>query len=346
MNINKTNPELRKQALLQWLNQLSQSYKLELKNISSASSDASFRHYYRIPAADGTVIAMDSPPCSENTEAFVQITKLLNTHGITVPSILEQDIQNGFLLISDLGNKTYYQVVQDVNDNKLQSMYRSAIKVLIKLQKVPANNLPKYSSELLANELQLFTEWYAQKYKGINITNAELNTLQNIYKDLAKHNSSVPYVFVHRDFHSPNLMMPNSPNDDPGVIDYQDALYGPITYDIASLVMDARTTWEEEQQLDWAIRYWEEAKKSGLPVSSDFNDFHVAYELMSLQRNLRVLGVFSRLSIRDNKNQYMQHIPRVNKYIRQVALRYGAFDNLVRILDKIDNIETKVGYTF
>jgi hypothetical protein len=152
-------------------------------------------------------------------------------------------------------------------------------------------------------------------------------------------------VLVHRDFHSPNLML-TPPATNPGVIDYQDALAGPISYDIASLVTDARTTWDEAQQLDWAIRYWEKARASGLPVPADFADFHRQYEWISLQRNLRIMGVFSRLSLRDGKHHYLDHMPRVSGYVRQVAARYSAFRPLIRLLDRLQNVQAQQGYTF
>src|SRR5690606_21968884 len=194
-------------------------------------------------------------------------------------------------------------------------------------------------------ELTVFPEWYATTHCQAGLDKAELAALQVVFTALVEDNAKQPVVLVHRDFHSPNLML--GPSDqEPGIIDYQDALAGPISYDIASLVMDARTTWEEPQQLDWAIRYWEAAKAAGLPIASDFADFHRQYEWMSLQRNLRILGVFARLSHRDGKHGYLDHIPRVSAYARQVAERYGPLRPLLRILDKIENRQVVTGYTF
>ena len=199
-------------------------------------------------------------------------------------------------------------------------------------------------SERLAQELTVFPEWYAQRHCQIELNDTERQTLHDSFTTLIQDNVQQPCVLVHRDFHSPNIMVNN--HGLPGIIDYQDALVGPITYDIASLVMDARTTWEEPQQLDWAIRYWEAAKAARLPVAADFADFHRAYEWMSLQRNLRILGVFARLSYRDGKHHYLDHMPRVNTYVRQVAGRYNAFRPLLRLLDKLENRQVSVGYTF
>lgn len=347
MQVNNKTMCSRKTALIQWLGTLQQQYKLDLSSISNASSDASFRSYYRIATASGTVIAMDSPPSQENTQLFINVTQILTEANIHVPSILEQDVKQGFLLISDLGNKTYYQTIQNgLEDQQLQTIYRDAIKSLVKIQQnAQTDNLPQYDAQRLLDELTVFNDWYAAQYKQVILNEQDLQTLQTCFTTLVNHNTSVANVFVHRDYHSPNLIVCD-PSINPGVIDYQDALNGPITYDIASLVMDARTTWEEDQQLDWAIRYWEAAKAAQLPIHADFADFHVAYEWMGLQRNLRILGVFARLSIRDNKHQYLDHIPRVNSYVRQVANRYGVFGPLLRVLDKIDNVPVTVGYTF
>lgn len=345
----KSDPASRDQALKTWLQSLAGPHRLALDSISPASSDASFRRYFRIATPQGTVIAMDAPPQQEDSRPFVQVTGLLQQTGLNVPEILSQDLDQGFLLLSDLGRQTYYQAVQQgVDDTRLQQMYRDAIGVLIRMQTADASTLPRYDQPRLLDELNVFLQWYVGTHRQVTLTPDETDTLSRTFETLTRHNAKAASVFVHRDFHSPNLIVHegDDPAHNPGVIDYQDAVAGPITYDIASLVMDARTTWEEPQQLDWAIRYWEAARAVGLPVDADFADFHTAYEWMSLQRNLRVLGVFARLSHRDDKHHYLDHIPRVTEYIRQVARRYDAFYPLLRILDKIDNVQTVSGYTF
>lgn len=345
----KNNTSLRDQALHDWLEHLAGTHQLDLETISPASSDASFRQYFRIKSAHGTVIAMDAPPPHEDSRPFIQITRLLQQTGLTVPDVLAQDLDQGFLLLTDLGKLTYYQAVQHgLNDADLQKLYRDAIAALIRMQTTNAQDLPRYDQPRLFDELSVFTEWYVRIHRQVTLTDAEKTTLNQAFTLLTESNAQAATVFVHRDFHSPNLMIyqGTDPGLNPGIIDYQDAVAGPITYDIASLVMDARTTWEEPQQLDWAIRYWEAAKAAGLPVDPDFADFHKAYEWMSLQRNLRVLGVFARLSHRDNKHHYLDHIPRVNAYVRQVVSRYGVFRPLLRVLDKIDDIQVVSGYTF
>lgn len=340
----------RTHALKIWLQTKADKYSLDLNNISNASSDASFRSYFRIPSQEHkSLIAMDAPPSHENTLAFIHAGNLLRESGIRVPSILEQDLEQGFLLITDLGQQTYYQIVQnDIDDLQLQTMYRQALKALVQMQTASTNGLPTYNQNLLLEELELFTQWYVGKYKQVELNDTQNKILESAFKLITKHNAKSPMVFVHRDFHSPNLIANPETKDhtNPGIIDYQDALLGPITYDIASLVMDARTTWTEEQQLDWSIRYWQAAREANLPVPADFAQFHIDYEWMSLQRNLRILGVFSRLSIRDNKHHYLDHIPRVLEYIRQVTTRYNELAALNMVINQIEGIEVKAGYTF
>ncbi|MDO5667519.1 MAG: phosphotransferase [Alcaligenaceae bacterium] len=341
----------RSQQLNQWLSQYANKYQFDFDSLQIASSDASFRSYYRIysTALDQTLVIMDAPPPQENCAVFVDIARLLDKQGLNVPKILEQDNTLGFLLQSDLGNTTYYQAVQaGIDDAQLQSIYRDALDALVLMQQTPAEHLPPYDAPRLRDEMNLFEEWYVQKYCKNELNDAEKQRLYPMLDALAQFNAQEPQVFVHRDFHSPNLMLVNSDNDgqNPAVIDFQDALYGPLSYDVASLVMDARTTWEEPQQLDWAIRYWEKARAAGLPVPADFGDFHRHYEAMSLQRNLRILGVFARLALRDNKKHYLDHIPRVIAYIRQVANRYNNYAIIARILDRLENITVEARYTF
>jgi aminoglycoside/choline kinase family phosphotransferase len=251
--------------------------------------------------------------------------------------------------LTDLGPTTYYDRIQaGIDEVSLQKMYRDALAALVQMQGAEATGLPVYDTMRLKQELGLFVEWYVIAHCKVNLAANALAGLDQVFDLLVERNAAQPRVFVHRDFHSPNLMLCERPEYgvNPGVLDFQDAVSGPITYDLASLVMDARTTWEEPQQLDWAIRYWELARKKGLPVPIDFADFHQDYEWMGLQRNLRILGVFARLNHRDGKAAYLAHMPRVNQYVRQVAGRYLAFKPLIRILDELDQVKTKVGYTF
>lgn len=340
----------RAQNLKNWLETKSTKYDLDLNNISNASTDASFRSYFRIPSGSHkTLIAMDAPPSHENTQAFIHAGTLLQSVGINTPKILEQDLEQGFLIISDLGQHTYYQLIQDkIDDAQLQTMYRQALDSLVQMQASSTNGLPHYNQELLLSELNLYTQWYVEQHKQIKLSQEQKAVLESAFQSITQHNAKSPQVFVHRDFHSPNLIVNYETENyaNPGIIDYQDALLGPITYDIASLVMDARTTWTEGQQLDWAIRYWQKARDAKLPVPEDFAQFHIDYEWMSLQRNLRILGVFTRLSIRDGKHHYLDHIPRVLEYIRQVSTRYNELARLNMLINQIEGIEIKAGYTF
>jgi len=344
-----TDNDPRLEPLTRWLESLAPSQGLALETLRPASSDASFRRYFRLDSRLGTVIVMDAPPPHEDCRPFLHVTELLQEVGINVPKVLAQDVEQGLLLLSDLGPSTYYQAVHaGLDDATLQTIYRDAIHALVRMQHARTENLPAYDEPRFLQELALFPQWYVQTHCGAELSADEQTMLHSTFALLAHDNAAQPTVLVHRDFHSPNLMVCASPEfgPNPGVIDYQDALAGPLTYDIASLVMDARTTWEEEQQLDWAIRYWDAARTAGLPIAPDFADFHRAYEWMSLQRNLRILGVFARLSHRDGKHHYLDHMPRVNNYVRQVASRYGVFKPLLRLLDRLDNRPMQFGYTF
>lgn len=336
-------------ALHDWLRGLPATLALAPDTLRPASSDASFRRYFRLDAGGGSVVVMDAPPPHEDVRPFLHVAGLLGDAGLNVPAILAQDPARGFLLLSELGPHTYYQRIQEgLDDATLQTMYRQALAALVRMQQASVSGLAAYDGARLAAELQLFPEWYVGRHHGVTLDAAAQDALQGVFSLLSSSNASQPTVLVHRDFHSPNLMACDGerygPN--PGIIDFQDALAGPITYDLASLVTDARTTWEEAQQLDWAIRYWEMARAAGLPVAADFAEFHRAYEWMGLQRNLRILGVFARLHHRDNKPGYLAHIPRVNTYVRQVAGRYGVFAPLLRLLDTLDDRQPTVGYTF
>ncbi len=336
-------------ALSKWLESLPADLKLQPDTLTPASSDASFRRYFRVAGQHRTLIVMDAPPPHENCRPFVDVAARLAQAGLNVPHILAQHLKDGFLLLTDLGPTTYYdRIQQGVDDATLQSLYRDALAALVQMQTADHHGLPAYDAVRLKDELSLFPQWYASVHCQTTLDAAAMAALNGVFDTLVAHNVKQPVVLVHRDFHSPNLMVCTAPalGQNPGILDFQDAVAGPVTYDLASLVLDARTTWEEPQQLDWAIRYWELARKTGLPVATDFAEFHRDYEWMGLQRNLRILGVFARLNHRDNKAAYLAHMPRVNQYVRQVAGRYIAFKPLLRLLDRLDNVQAKVGYTF
>ena len=318
-----------------------------MDTLRPASADASFRRYFRLDAGDRTLIVMDAPP--EHEDLPIPACGRAAARRPECACRAGAGPRPGLLLLSDLGQQNYVERIRaGIGDRELQTLYREALAALVKMQQAPVTGLAPYDTARLAQELTLFPEWYVSRHHGVTLDDKMSSALEKIFALLSASNGGQPTVLVHRDYHSPNLMVCDQPQygPNPGIIDFQDALAGPITYDLASLVTDARTTWEEPQQLDWAIRYWEMARAAGLPVDADFAEFHRAYEWMGLQRNLRILGVFARLNHRDGKKHYLDHMPRVNGYVRQVAQRYGVFTPLLRLLDSLDGRETKVGYTF
>jgi len=331
--------------LRQWLAPLATSHDFNPASLAPASGDASFRRYFRVRGADRDLIVMDAPPPVEDCRPFVHVAGLLRQANVHVPAILAQDLSQGFLLLSDLGMRNYTQAIREgLDDVQLQTLYRQAIAALVRMQHAQTDGLPVCSQDHLLQELAVFDVWYVQRYYDAVLSPEEQTQLAQCFTQLVQDNMRQPSVLVHRDFHSPNLMLctesGHGPN--PGIIDFQDAYVGPITYDLASLVTDARTTWDEAQQLDWAIRYWEAARAAQLPVAHDFTEFHRAYEWMSLQRNLRILGVFVRLYLHDGKPGYLAHLPRVLGYVRQVTTRYQAFRPLNRVLDRLQLLEPVV----
>lgn len=323
-------------ALRHWLQARTPTHGLRIETLRPVSGDASFRRYFRLDTQTGpSVIVMDAPPGREDCRPFVDVAGRLARAGVQVPAILEQDLEQGFLLLSDLGDHTYYQrLTTGLDVTARQTLYQDTIGALVTLQGADCQGLPVYSRQRMVEEFDLFPQWYIERHCGHTLSGAERAMLDQLRELLATTADVDRPVLVHRDFHSPNLMdtrgVTAGPN--PGVIDFQDALAGPITYDLASWVMDARFTWEEPEQLDWAIRYWDQARQAGLPVPDDFAVFHRDYEWMSLQRNLRILGVFARLSLRDGKPSYLNHMPRVYAYVMQVASHYDAFGPLRRLL--------------
>lgn len=343
-------PDTRLAALRHWLESLAAAEGLQADTLTPVSGDASFRRYFRIQAAGGSLIVMDAPPPHEDCGPFVAIARRLAAGGLRVPAIVAQDLNQGFLLLSDLGRQTFHEAIlagQAGDDAAWQQHMRGALRALVQMQQCPADGLPVYDQARLRQELDLFPQWYLRTHLGHEPDADTVAMLDRVFDLLAGQAAAQPRVFVHRDYHSPNLMVgTGAPDFAPGVIDFQDALSGPVSYDVASLVMDARTTWDEPQQLDWAIRYWEYARAAGLPVPADFAQFHQQYEWMSLQRNLRILGVFARLSHRDGKHHYLDHMPRVGAYVRQVAGRYAVFRPLLRLLDQAEQVPLQNGYSF
>lgn len=313
------------------------------ESIRPASADASFRRYFRVDAADGaTVIAMDAPPPHEDVRPFVHVAELLGATGVSVPKILAQDVERGFLLLTDLGSTTY---LQQLTVDTAHKLYMDAIDALILIQaQSRPGALPEYDRALLLRELTLFPDWYIGRHLGVTLSDAQRADLDKVFDTLLANNLAQPQVTVHRDYHSRNLMV--LPVGDPGILDFQDAVYGPITYDLVSLLRDAYVRWDEEMVLDWTVRYWERARRAGLPVNPDIDAFYRDFEFMGLQRHLKVLGIFARLYHRDGKSAYLNDMPLVMEYVRAAAGRYNAMAPLVRLLDALEEKAPQVGYTF
>jgi N-acetylmuramate 1-kinase len=306
-----------------------------------ASADASFRRYFRVASGGRTWVAMDAPPEREDCRPFVKVAALMRAAGVHVPEIAAQDLDQGFLLLSDLGRRTYLQAFDGTNE---EALFRDATRALVDWQAASRDGeLPPYDEALLRRELSLFPDWYVERHLGVALEAAERENLEEVFRRILARNLSEPRVFVHRDFMPRNLMV-SEPN--PGVLDFQDAVHGPISYDVASLWRDAFVTWEEERVLDGTIRYWEAARKRGLPVRADFGEFWRDVEWMGLQRHLKVLGIFARIHYRDGKPGYLGDTPRFVAYVRHACERYGELRPLARLLDRLEGVKPVAGYTF
>ncbi|HEX5539564.1 MAG TPA: phosphotransferase [Methylophilaceae bacterium] len=319
---------LREEQLHQWLNGVLADAPFSL---TPASSDASFRRYFRAHLNDHTLIVMDAPPTHEDNAAFVHAAEVLAQAGLNVPHVLEKNLELGFLLLSDLGNETYLSAL---NQATASDLYRDASQALIKLQLASRPGVfPAYDEALLTREMQLFPDWYVAKHLQQELDASQQATLQKILALLNRNILAQAQVYVHRDYHSRNLMVCDV---NPGILDFQDAVYGAITYDLVSLLKDAYIQWEEDQVLDWAVRYWQAAKKAHLPVPQDFAEFYRDFEWMGAQRHIKVLGIFARLCHRDGKSAYLNDMPLVMEYLRHVCERYVELLPLLRLLDQLE----------
>jgi aminoglycoside/choline kinase family phosphotransferase len=319
-------------SLRSWLKGLEPSWQLDLPTLAPASADASFRRYFRIASKNPdfpSLIVMDAPPQHEPLDAFIEVDLLLENAGLNVPKILEQNVAEGFLLLNDLGTKTY---LAELNSESANYLYKDATQALIQMQLASKSDmLPNYDEALLKRELDLFPEWYLGKHLHIELSKLQNLQLKQAFELIIQNNLAQAKVYVHRDYHSRNLMMTKKNN--PGVIDFQDAVYGPITYDASSLWRDAYISWPEERVIDWVIKFWEEGRQVGLPMPNDFGQFYRDFEWMGLQRHLKILGIFARLFHRDGKDGYLKDIPLVLEYAIATANRYIELKPLARILE-------------
>ena len=318
----------RRAALERWLETPLQGARFSL---APASEDASFRRYFRATLDDGrTFVAMDAPPEKEDCRPFVHVARLLAEAGVHAPRIHAQDLEQGFLLLADLGTTTYLQALTPQN---ARALFGAATDALVLWQRATrAGELPPYDEALLRREMNLFPEWYLERHLSLSLAGERKAALEKVFAALVRSALAQPQVYVHRDFMPRNLMLCD-PN--PGVLDFQDAVIGPISYDVVSLFRDAFLGWDEEFVIDGAARYWEKAKKAGLPVDADFGEFWRALEWMGLQRHLKVLGIFARINYRDGKPKYLADTPRFIAYARAVARRYAELAPLLRLLDEL-----------
>ena len=331
----------RLEELEQWL---AGHYRTGSFRLTPASADASFRRYFRVHLAEGptpSVIAMDAPPEHEDCRPFTHVAALLERAGLNAPRVLAQDLERGFLLLTDLGSTTYLAALDAGNADGL---FADAIDALVRWQLASrAGELPPYDAALLRRELDLFPDWYIARHLGVALADPQRQALESAFRLILASNLAQPRVYVHRDYMPRNLMV-SDPN--PGILDFQDAVFGPISYDVASLFRDAFVSWPEEQVLDWTIRYWEKARRAGLPVDNDFGAFYRDLEWMGLQRHLKVLGIFARLQYRDQKPEYLGDTPRFLGYVRAVCERYAPLAQLARLLDELEGRKPEVRYTF
>jgi len=329
----------RAEQLRQWLSAILR----DEFSIAPASDDASFRRYFRVlrRGEQPSLIAMDAPPEKESCAQFVRVAALFAEAGAHVPVVQAQDLAQGFLLLSDLGSTTYLDALVE---RTAASLYGHALDALVRIQLASrAGVLPDYDRDLLEKELRLFPDWYVARQLKRQLAPAQVESLQSAFSAILANNLAQPRVFVHRDYHSRNLMVCDPC---PGILDFQDAVYGPITYDLVSLLRDAYIAWGEDRVIDWAVRFWEKARGAGLPVARDFSDFYRDFEWMGAQRQLKVLGIFARLSLRDGKHGYLKDQPRVMSYLRRTCGRYRELAPLAHLLDELDAADNRVGHTF
>ena len=330
-----------------WLGALAPRFGLDTQTLRLASADASFRRYLRINGAQGSLIIMDAPPEHEDCAPFVHVASLMAAAGCRAPEVLDWHQAQGFMLLTDLGPRTLLQALQPEPAAYLPHM-REALGLLLRWQQASRPHvLPAYDEALLRRELALFPQWYIEQHRGYTLSSAQANDWAALCDRLVQHNLNAPMVYVHRDYMPRNLMLDDT--DRLGVVDFQDAVFGPASYDLASLTRDAFHEWDEEVVLDLSVRYWEQARTLGLfgssPWSHDFGAFFEAVEWMGLQRHLKVLGIFARLGLRDHKPAYLADTPRFVRYVRHTARRYRALQQLLPLFDALEGTEaTPIGW--
>jgi aminoglycoside/choline kinase family phosphotransferase len=297
-----------------------------LADIRPASSDASFRRYFRVTDRNTgrTLIVMDAPPDKEDTEPFIHITQLLRGVDVNAPEIITMDIDRGFLLLDDLGDRQYLDYL---DENSSDTLYNDALVALVNMQRIQ-NHLPLYDRQRLQDEMGLFEPWYLNRHLGIELDEQQKTILHGVFELLTETALQQPQVFVHRDYHSRNLMLVD--NNNPGVIDYQDAVIGPVTYDLVSLFKDCYIEWPRQKVEQWLDNY---LQLTSISIPADRNQFIRWFDLMGVQRHLKVLGIFARLNYRDGKSQYLDDLPLTLKYVIDTCNQYDELLPLLNLLE-------------
>jgi aminoglycoside/choline kinase family phosphotransferase len=334
----------RKAAFECWLEPLAAAHGLRPGTLRPASADASFRRYLRLDSTAGaSLIVMDAPPPQEDVRPFVHVAGLIRHAGLHGPAVLAADEGLGFLLLSDLGRTLYLDAFADASAKQADRLMRDAITALVQWQlHVPGDVLPAYDEAKLRAELQLFPDWCVAREYGVTWNEREQQTWQRTADLLVAAALAQPKVAVHRDWMPRNLMVAD-PN--PAILDFQDAAHGPIAYDLASLLRDAFWSWDEEREIDWAARYWEQARRAALPVGDDFGQFWRDVEWIGLQRHLKVLGIFCRLKHRDGKAKYASDLPRFFAYATKVATRYRQLEPMMALIEPLSGMKAAVAYS-
>lgn len=308
-------------------NWLSTELAINAYTIETASADASFRRYFRVTTENNSWIAMDAPPDKEDCEPFIHVAQLIESAGIHAPHIYHFNKELGFILLSDLGSKQY---LPSLTDNTSDLLYKDAITALIKIQSIDAD-LPCYNEELLQFEMSLFRDWYLQTHLQLSLSEDQLDILQLNFNFLTQSALQQTRVFVHRDYHCRNLMVTEKNN--PGVIDFQDAVTGPITYDLVSLLKDCYIAWPKNKTAKWINYFFNNS-----PLTQDINkqQFIKWFDFMGIQRHLKAVGIFARLNHRDKKPDYLNDIPRTLTYIIDTSARYEELTSLSKLLSELN----------
>lgn len=316
----------RLQAATAWLQQVFQhkNWRVEV-----ASADASFRRYFRVIHDDGsTQILMDAPPEKEDIQPFIDVARRLLAVDLHAPEIMAENLDAGFLLLSDLGQQTYLPVL---NADNVDRLYSDAMQAIQRMQKIPTEGLPAYDDQLLRTEMALFHDWYLGRHCGVSLSDTELSVWRATNDQLVENALAQPQVFVHRDYHSRNLMLIEDNN--PGIIDFQDAVHGPVTYDLVSLLRDCYITWPRGQVEAWVEQFRQSILSNSNNDETSPSDFLRWFDLMGVQRHLKAIGIFARLNHRDGKPSYLQDIPRTLNYVYAVSSRYAELSGLQHLID-------------